>query len=63
MNPETAKILAGLLQLQEDIIAELEIDIEKSGADPHSFLFDADKYNQFIENYYSITNLKKSKDD
>ncbi len=58
MNPETAEILAGLLQLQEDIIATLEQDVKESGDNPHS-LFNADKYNQLIEKYYSITNLKR----
>jgi hypothetical protein len=58
MNPETAKILAGLLQLQEDIIATLEQDVKESGVNPHS-LFNADKYNQLIKKYYLITNLNQ----
>lgn len=57
-NQETTNILAELLQLQEDIIATLEQDVKESGDNPHS-LFNVDKYNQLIEKYYSITNLKR----
>jgi hypothetical protein len=56
-NAETAKILGQLLELQEDIIATLEQDIKESGVNPHSFLFNADKYAKLIKKYYIITNL------
>ena len=56
-NPETAKILGQLLELQEDMVATIEQDIKESGVNPHSFLFNADKYVQLIKRYYIITNL------
>lgn len=59
-NPESVKILSGLLELLEEIIEELDKDIEKSEAEPSSFSFDADKYNQLIVEYYKITNLKRT---
>lgn len=58
-NPESAKLLSGLLELLEELIEELDKDVEKSEAQPCSFSFDADKYNQLIVKYYQITNLKR----
>jgi hypothetical protein len=57
-NPETVKILSGLLELLEEVIESLEKDVKKSGENPHSF-FNADKYTQLIKKYYSITNLNQ----
>jgi len=56
-NPETAKILGQLLELQEDMVATIEQDIKESGVNPHSFLFHAEKYVKLIKRYYIITNL------
>jgi hypothetical protein len=58
-NPESANTLANLLELQEDIIAMLEQDIKESGENPHSLLFNADKYDRLVEKYYQIINLKR----
>ncbi len=36
-NPETVKILSGLLELLEEVIESLEKDVQKTGENPHSF--------------------------
>jgi hypothetical protein len=59
-NPKSVEILSGLLELLEELIEELDKDVEKSEAEPSSFSFDADKYNQLIIKYFQITNLKRT---